>query len=113
MRICIHYWVYGETDPTPAQHVLETVIPFASTLLIAQFVSDVGTVFSLVGSVETCCTFFLFPAAIALFSPMLKAKGFGGMWLRPLCVLLLILGTLFLVLGVASTLSEASGASVG
>ena len=73
MRICIHYWLHGETEATPLQHFLETAVPFITTLLISLFVRDVGVVFSLVGSVETCSTFFLFPAAMFLRSTRVLA----------------------------------------
>jgi hypothetical protein len=105
MRICIHFWLFGETDATQLQHVLETVIPFTATLILSLFVNDVGVVFGLIGSVETCSTFFLFPAGMILCRPALKdSQTPQPAWLRPLCYVLLCFGACFLVLGVITTL---------
>ena len=106
MRVCIHYWLYGETEATPVQHLLETLIPFAVTLLGAVFLTDVGLVFSLVGSVETCSTYFLFPSAMVLASVKLRANPDTkpSRAVVAACWAVFVFGVFALVLGVISTL---------
>jgi hypothetical protein len=68
MRICIHHLLHGETDTTPLQHVLETVVPFACILTGSLFVTNLGIVYSLIGSIGSISFALLFPAGMYLQS---------------------------------------------
>ena len=107
MRICIHYLACGESEATPTQHVLETITPLCLTLAGALVLTDVGSVFSLIGSVATSSIFMLFPAALYLKSAKVVEK---PRWRILACYCVFAFGVLVMVLGVIASLS---GTSVG
>ena len=98
MRICIHYLWKGETDTTPLQHAVETIVPFAAVMAGALFVTDLGVVYSLIGSIGAVSFFLLFPSAMYLKSPAIKERP-PSMILA--CKAVFAFGVLLLILGVS------------
>lgn len=102
MRICIHYLAVGETDATPLQHTLETVLPLCITLTGALLLTDVGIVFSLIGSIGTSSIFFLFPTSLYLTSKKVFEKPRAKLIS---CYAVFLFGLMVMILGVLSSLS--------
>ena len=107
MRICIHHLLHGETDTTPIQHVLETVLPFAVVTAGALFVTDLGVVYSLLGSVRSTAIVLLFPAAMYLKSPAIKQR---SPHMQTAAKAVFAFGWMFLVFGVISSIIKALAA---
>ena len=57
-----------------AQHLVETILPVGAALVVAIFVTDVGIVFSFIGSVTATYISFIMPGYIFLQSPSLKDR---------------------------------------
>lgn len=102
MRICIHYLLYGETRATDSQHLVETVVPLCFVLAGALLLTDVGIVFSLIGSIATSSIYFIFPCLM-----FLKSSKVGVVALRSRVVVWCVLGfgLLVLVLGVVASVT--------
>lgn len=104
MHRCSHALAFGETDTTPAQHFLETVVPFTVVLTGAMFITDLGTVFRLIGSIGSCSYFLLFPTAMYLRSKAVARTPRATLAAR--CTF--AFGVVLLVLGVTTTLIPVS-----
>ena len=102
MRICIHYLAFGESEATPTQHVLETILPLCCTLTGALLVTDVGIVFSLIGSIATSSIFLLFPSALYIRSRKVVVKPRAQIIA---CYCTFAFGMMIMILGVISSLS--------
>jgi mannose/fructose/N-acetylgalactosamine-specific phosphotransferase system component IID len=101
LRICIHHLLHGETDTTRLQHVMETIVPFVVALAAALFVTDLGVVYGLIGSIGACSFALLFPALLYLRSVTMKDKSARMVWS---CRVLFAVGVLMMVMGVLSSL---------
>ncbi len=106
MRITLHFLLHGETESSHMQHVVESVTPVLSAFLVAMFVTDVGLVFSFVGSVAASSTCFLFPCALFLASRgVAKSRSVADV---ALCCCVAAFGVVLLVLGVVAALQDAA-----
>jgi hypothetical protein len=105
MRISIHYFLYGETDTTRLQHVLETAAPLAIALIGALYLTDVGVVFTLIGALTTSSSFFLLPAIMYLKTKTITLR---PLYVVVLCYFSIVLGAVVLCCGFVATLTSHS-----
>lgn len=102
LRISIHYLAFGETDTSPGQHVMETLIPFVLCMAGAVYADDVGLVFSLIGSVATGAVFFLFPTAMYWRSSKIHTRPAA---MLAACACVFALGTVVMICGLIAALA--------
>ena len=71
LRLNVHSLLFGETESLTWQHAAETIIPFVIVLTGALFITNLGVVYGLIGSIASCSFFLLFPPAMYLHSKSL------------------------------------------
>lgn len=99
-----HYILYGETKRGEVAHVIESVLPLGAALLVAMVVTDVGLVFSFVGSVSAATTSFILPSLLFLKSTKVAKSGLEVAGAYGI----LIIGLVTFVAGIISAAKDAS-----
>lgn len=105
IRVSLHYILYGETKRGEVAHVIESVLPLGAALLVAMVVTDVGLVFSFVGSVSAATTSFILPALLFLKSTKVAKSGLEVLG----AFAILAIGLVTFVAGIISAVKDASG----
>ena len=97
LRVTLHYSVFGDSDTTTKQHVMETLIPFVLVTAVACFITDVAIVVSFVGAIARTAVFLLYPPLALLKCTKLSAPVTNSE--RYLCYFLLTLWAVITVFG--------------